>query len=112
MESPDWESPPESPWTCDQPWKGKFDRIARCIGALGGAGFEVQELQESGGAESRHTRGHLDGSLGTVGSDRSGGSPTDEQYEVRDLLRHACGGVGIHRVPSRFKNDRDQGAKA
>ena len=39
MESPDWESPRESPWTCDQPWEGKFDRIARCIGALGGAGF-------------------------------------------------------------------------
>ena len=40
--------------------------------------FEVQELQESAGAGSRHTRGHLDGSLGIVGSDRSGGSPTDE----------------------------------
>ena len=32
--------------------------------------FEVQELQESAGAGSRHTRGHLDGSLGIVGSDR------------------------------------------
>ena len=73
MESPDWESPPESPWTCDQPWKGKFDRIAGRIGALGGAGFEVQELQGPAGAESRHTRGHLDGRLGIVGSDRSGG---------------------------------------
>ena len=40
MESPDWESPLESPLTCDQPWKGKFDRMAGCIGALGGAGFE------------------------------------------------------------------------
>ena len=48
-------------------------------------GFKVQELQEPAGAESRHTRGHLDGSLGIVGSERSGGSSADEQFEVRDL---------------------------
>ena len=75
MESPDWESPSKLPETCD-------DRIAGCIGALGGTGFEVQEFQEPTGTESRHTRGHLDGSLGIIGSDRSGGSSTDEQFEV------------------------------
>ena len=47
-----------------------------CIGALGGTGFEVQEFQEPTGTESRHTRGHLDGSFGIIGS------ATDEQFEV------------------------------
>ena len=82
MESTDWESPSKPPETCDQSRKSKFDRIARCTGALGGAGFEVQEFQEPTGTESRHTGGHLDGSLGIVSSDRSGGSSTDEQFEV------------------------------
>ena len=49
MESPDWESPSKPPETCDQSRKSKFDRIAGCIGALGGTGFEVQKFQEPTG---------------------------------------------------------------
>ena len=98
---PDWESPPESPQACDQHCKGKLTELPGALERWEETGFEVQELQGPAGTESRHTRGH---SLGIVGSDRSGGSSTDETVR--------CGGVGSHRVSNRFKDDRDQGAQA
>ena len=51
MESVDWKSLSKPPETCDQSGKSKFDRIAGCIGALGGTSFEVQEFQEPTGTE-------------------------------------------------------------